>query len=188
MATQSMGGTGAAEILRRFSTTFLIEGIVLVILGLAAILLPQFASIAVALVLGWLFLIGGMIGLWTTIMARGMPGFWWSLVSGIVTVLAGLLLIGWPVSGAMSLTFILTVFLIADGVLMILFGIEHRRMMSQRWGWFIVNGVIDLILAAIIIAGLPGTAVWVLGLIIGIDLLFGGMSLISFALAARAAK
>ena len=160
---------------------------VLVILGLGAILLPQIASLAVALVLGWLFLIGGMIGLWTTIMARGMPGFWWSLISAGVTVAAGFLLIGWPVSGAMSLTFILTAFLIADGVLMILFGIEHRRLMSQRWQWFIVNGVIDLILAGIIIAGLPGTAIWVLGLIIGIDLLFGGTSLIAFALAAKRA-
>jgi uncharacterized membrane protein HdeD (DUF308 family) len=188
MATQSMGGTGAAEILRRFSTTFLIEGIVLVILGLAAILLPQFASIAVALVLGWLFLIGGMIGLWTTIMARGMPGFWWSLASAIVTIAAGAFLAASPATGTVWLTLILTAFLIADGLLMILFGIEHRRQLSQRWQWFIVNGVIDLLLAAIIIAGLPGTAVWVLGLIIGIDLLFGGMSLISFALAARAAK
>jgi uncharacterized membrane protein HdeD (DUF308 family) len=166
---------------------FLIEGIVLFVLGLAAILLPQFASLAIAVVLGWLFLIGGVIGLWTTVMMRGMPGYWWSLVSALVTIAAGVLLIGWPVSGALSLTFILTAFLIADGVLMILFGIEHRRQMSQRWGWFVVNGVIDLILAAIIIAGLPGTALWVLGLIIGIDLLFGGISLISFALAARKA-
>lgn len=183
MTTQTM--SGGPELVRRLSTTFLIEGIVLVILGLGAILLPQIASLAVALVLGWLFLIGGIIGLWTTIMARGMPGFWWSLVSALVTVIAGFLLIGWPVSGAMSLTFILTAFLIADGVLMILFGIEHRRMMSQRWGWFIVNGVVDLILAGIIVAGLPGTAIWVLGLIVGIDLLFGGMSLIAFALAAK---
>ena len=172
---------------RDITRIFLIEGIVLFVLGLAAILLPQFASLAITVVLGWLFLIGGVIGLWTTIMMRGMPGYWWSLVSGIVTVLAGLLLIGWPVSGVLSLTYILTAFLIADGLLMILFGIEHRRQMSQRWGWFVVNGVIDLVLAAIIIMGLPGTALWVLGLIIGIDLLFGGISLISFALAARSA-
>lgn len=172
---------------RDFTRIFLIEGIVLFVLGLAAILLPQFASLAITVVLGWLFLIGGIIGLWTTIMMRGMPGYWWSLASGIVTVLAGLLLIGWPISGVLSLTYILTAFLIADGVLTILFGIEHRRQMSQRWGWFVVNGVIDLVLAAIIIAGLPGSAAWMIGLIIGIDLLFGGISLISFALAARSA-
>ena len=170
-----------------FSRIFLIEGIVLVILGLAAIILPTFASLAVAIVLGWLFLIGGGIGLATTIMARGMPGFWWSLVSAIVTIAAGAFLLASPVTGTVSLTLILTVFLIADGLLLIMFGIEHRRLLSQRWQWFIVNGVLDLLLAAIIILGLPGTAVWVLGLIVGIDLLFGGMSLISFALAARSA-
>lgn len=165
----------------------LIEGIILLVLGLAAILLPQIASFTIAIVLGWLFLVGGGISFVTTIMTRNAPGFWWSFISAIVTIAAGLLLIGWPVSGVLSLTFILTAFLIADGLLMILFGIEHRRLMSQRWTWFVVNGVIDLVLAAIIIAGLPGTALWVLGLIVGIDFVFGGASLVAVAMAARKA-
>lgn len=174
--------------LRDFSRIFLIEGIVLVVLGLAAIILPQFASLAIAILLGWLFLIGGGIGLATTIMARRAPGFWWSLASAIVSIAAGAFLAASPATGTVWLTLILTAFLIADGLLMILFGIEHRRLLSQRWQWFIVNGVIDLLLAAIIILGLPGTALWVLGLIVGIDLLFGGASLIAFALAARSAE
>jgi len=173
--------------IKRFSNAFLIEGIILVVLGVAAIVLPQFASLTIDILLGWLFLIGGAIGLVTTIMARGMPGFWWVLISAIVTIAAGVLLIGWPVSGMFSLTFVLTAYLVADGIVNIMFGIEHRRLLSQRWGWFVANGVIDLILALIIVMGLPGTAFWVLGLIVGIDLLFGGMALMAFALAARKA-
>ncbi len=186
MATTST--VSVSDVLKRFSNAFLIEGVVLVILGVAAIVLPQFASLAIDILLGWLLLIGGAFGLAVTIMARDMPGFWWALISAIVTIVAGVLLIGWPVSGVFSLTFVLTAFLIADGLLMILFGFDHRRMLSQRWGWFVANGVIDLILAMIIILGLPGTALWVLGLIVGIDLLFGGMSLIAMALAARSVK
>jgi uncharacterized membrane protein HdeD (DUF308 family) len=163
----------------------LIEGIILVILGAAAVLLPQFASIAVTALLGWIFLIGGGIGLATTFAARGMPGFWWSLLSAIVTIVAGAALVGWPISGAISLTLVLTGFLIADGVLTILFGLGHRS--SRRWGWLVTNGVLDLLLAAVIIWGLPGSGLWVLGLIVGIDLIFGGGALIMLALAARTA-
>ena len=164
---------------------FLAEGIILMILGAAAIVLPQVASLAVETILGWLFLIGGGIGLATTVMARNAPGFWWALASSIASIVAGALLIGWPIRGVISLTFILTAFLVADGLFMIMYGIEHRQQLSQRWAWFIVNGVLDLLLAAIIIVALPGSAVWALGLLIGIDMLFGGYSLVAIAVKAR---
>ena len=164
---------------------FLIEGIVLVILGSAAILVPVLASLAVAIFLGWLFLIGGIVGLMSTIAGRRAPGFWWSLISAIVTIVAGAVLIGWPAGGTISLTFVLTAFLVADGILMIFFALEHQRQMSGNWGWLLGNGILDLVLAALIVWALPASAVWVPGLIVGIDLLFGGWSLISMALAAR---
>ena len=179
------GALAAASALREHWRLFLIEGIILMVLGAAAIVLPQIASLAVAIVLGWLFLIGGSIGLGTTLLARNAPGFGWAFASAIVSIIAGILLIGWPIGGIISLTYILTVFLAVDGLFMIMFGIEHRQQQSQRWGWFIVNGVLDLALAAIIIVALPNSAVWVLGLLVGIDLLFGGSSHIAIAMTAR---
>jgi uncharacterized membrane protein HdeD (DUF308 family) len=68
---------------------------------------------------------------------------------------------------------------------MIILAIAHRRELSSKWEWILVNGVIDLILAGIIISGLPGTLVWALGLLVGIDMVFGGASLITIALEAR---
>jgi uncharacterized membrane protein HdeD (DUF308 family) len=106
-------------------------------------------------------------------------------VSSLVTIVAGLALVGWPVAGAFSLTLVLTAFLIADGTLTILFGVDHRRRLSQRWGWILANGILDLILAGIIIWALPASFIWALGLIVGIDLVFGGWSLIAMALVAR---
>jgi uncharacterized membrane protein HdeD (DUF308 family) len=164
---------------------FLIEGILLLVLGAGAIIVPQIASLAVAVVLGWLFLIGGTVGLVMTVMSRRAPGFWWSLLSAIVTIAVGVVLIVWPLTGVMSLTLVLTAFLAADGALMILFGLDHRRQLSGSWGWFVVNGLVDWLLAILIVLALPDAAAWALGLIIGIDLIFGGASLVTMALAVR---
>ena len=164
---------------------FLAEGIVLLILGSAAILVPAAASLAMAMVLGWIFVAGGGVGLLTTLFGHKAPGFWWSLLSALVTLAAGAALVGWPVSGVFSLTLVLTAFLIADGILTMLFAIEHRRGLAQRWGFLFLNGILDLILAGLIIWALPASAIWALGLIVGIDLIFGGWSLVAMAMAAR---
>lgn len=187
MTTAGTGERIAVRAMHDHWKLFLTEGIVLVILGMAAILVPVLASVVVAVFLGWLFAVGGIVGLIATVMGRHAPGFWWSLISALVALAAGLALIGWPVAGAVSVTFVLTTFLVADGILMIAFGLDHRRSLSAQWGWLVVNGVVDLLLAGLIVWALPGSAVWALGLIMGIDLLFGGWSLIAMALSARKA-
>lgn len=165
---------------------FLAEGIVLVILGAAAIVLPAIATITFAIFIGWLLLISGVVGLITTLwMHRRVPGFWWSLISAFIGIVAGVLLLLWPLTGVLSLTLVLSAFFIVEGITSILYAFEHRNQLSGRWGWMLVSGIIDLILAGIIIAGLPGTALWALGLLVGINLLFGGAALIGMALAAR---
>jgi uncharacterized membrane protein HdeD (DUF308 family) len=164
---------------------FLIEGIVLVILGVAAVMLPLIATIAVAIMIGWIFLLSGVVGLLATFRMRSAPGFWWSLISGILGVVAGIVLLRWPLSGAFSLTLVLTLFLVLEGIVSIMFALEHKRELSGRWGMMLVSGVVDLILAAMIYAGLPGTAAWAIGLLVGINMVFGGSALIAMALHAR---
>ncbi|HEX4827055.1 MAG TPA: HdeD family acid-resistance protein [Xanthobacteraceae bacterium] len=173
--------------IREHWVLFLIEGIVLVVLGLSAIIIPPLATIAVTIFLGWLFLISGIVGLVTTFWARHAPGFWWSLLSAVLAIAAGIVLLGWPVRGAVSLTLLLIVFFIIEGVLSIMYALEHKKELSGQWGWMLVSGIIDLILAAIILAGLPGTAEWALGLLVGINMLFGGSAMIAMALHARTA-
>jgi uncharacterized membrane protein HdeD (DUF308 family) len=164
---------------------FLVEGIILVVLGLAAIVIPPIATLAVAILFGWLFLISGVAGLITTLRMRQTPGFWWSLVSALVGIAAGVVLLLWPLSGVLSLTLVLIVFFAIEGVATIMFAYEHKRELSGRWGWMLASGVIDLLLAAIILTGLPGTAAWALGLLVGINMLFGGTALIGMALHSR---
>jgi uncharacterized membrane protein HdeD (DUF308 family) len=174
-----------AQSIREHWVLFLIEGIVLVVLGLLAIIIPPIATIAVTIFLGWLFLISGVVGLVTTFWARHAPGFWWSLLSAALAIVAGIVLLAWPVSGAVSLTLLLIVFFTIEGVVTIMYALEHKKDLSGRWGWMLTSGIIDLILAAIILAGLPGTAAWALGLLVGINMLFGGTALIAMAMHAR---
>ena len=164
---------------------FLTEGIVLLILGILAIVVPQIATIALAVFIGWLLLVSGIVGLIATFRMRSAPGFGWSLISAILGIAAGILLLRSPVSGALSLTLILTAFLTIEGVVSILFALEHKRELSGRWGAMLFSGLVDLFLAGIIFAGLPGTAAWAIGLLIGINLVFGGSALIAMALHAR---
>src|SRR5258708_13731607 len=164
---------------------FLVEGIILVILGLAAVVVPPIATLAVELLFGWLFLIRGIAGLITTFLMRQAPGFWWSLVSAILGIAAGIVLLLWPLSGIVTLTLVLIVFFTIEGVASIMFALEHKAELSGRWGWMLASGIIDLILAVIILAGLPGTAALALGLLVGINMLFGGSALIGMALHAR---
>jgi uncharacterized membrane protein HdeD (DUF308 family) len=164
---------------------FLIEGVILTVLGLAAIIVPPLGGLFVTIFLGWLFLIAGIVGIVASVRARQAPGFGWSILSAIVAVIAGAVLLWNPLQGLVTLTYVLTAFFIVDGILMIVLAITHRRQLSGKWEWMMVNGVVDLILAAIIISGLPGTVGWALGLIVGIDMLFGGASLIGMALEAR---
>ena len=177
--------TEVSAAVREHWKAFLFEGILLVVLGLAAMILPPLASLAVTIFLGWMFLISGAAGLALTFWARQMPGFWWSLVSAALALAVGIILLAQPVQGALTLTIVVGVYFLAEGVATIMYALEHRRELSERWSWLLIAGIMDLLIAAVIITGLPGSALWAVGLLVGINLLFGGASLIGMALAAR---
>jgi uncharacterized membrane protein HdeD (DUF308 family) len=154
---------------------------------MAAIIIPPLAGLATTIIIGWLFLIGGAVGLVATAGAHQAPGFGWSMLSAAVAVLAGGILLWNPWQGLATLTFVLIAFFIVDGIAIIILALQHRRELTGRWEWMMVGGVLDLVLAAIIISGLPGTLAWALGLLVGIDLVWGGVTLIAMAIAARTA-
>ena len=170
MAINPTGDIASAfrQTIREHWVLFLSEGIALLVLGTLAIFLPGIASLAVTVVLGWLLLLSGIIGLIATFRARHAPGFWWSLLSALLGIIAGALLLGWPLQGVFSLTAVLIAFLLIEGILSIFYALEHRRGLSGRWGWMLASGLVDVVLAVILFAGLPGSAVWALGLLIGI--------------------
>src|SRR3984885_12683626 len=176
---------------------FLIEGVALILLGLLAIAVPSIADENVTGILGWLFLLSGATGLVTTYWARQAPGVLWSLVSAVLAIFVGVVLIenksqdlygglmGWPFHSAGPLRLILVLFFLVEGGASIIFAVEHRRQFSRRWAFMFASGVVDIILASIIIFALPGTSAWMLGLLVGINMIFGGSALIATGLHAR---
>jgi uncharacterized membrane protein HdeD (DUF308 family) len=175
----------AAAALHEHWVFFLVEGVVLLVLGAIAIVLPPLATLAVTILIGWLFLISGVVGLFTTFWMRQAPGFWWSLLSAVLAIVVGVLLLAAPPSGAFTLTIVLVVFFIIEGGASIMFALDHKRELSGKWGWMLASGIVDLVLGAMIFAGLPSTAAWAIGLLVGINLVFGGLALIAMALHAR---
>jgi len=180
-------GAAVANAVREHSTFFLIEGIILIILGALAIFLTPFATFAVTIILGWIFLVSGIVGLITTFGASRAPGFWWALLSALIAIGAGIILFVEPITGALSLTLVLIAFFVVEGITSIMYALEHRRELSGRWEWMLISGIVDLLLAGIIFAGFSGTAAWALGLLVGINMIFGGVALVGMAAHARSA-
>jgi len=175
----------ATVALREHWVLFLVEGVVLLVLGATAVVLPPIATLAVTILFGWLFLISGIVGLVTTFWMRHAPGFWWSLLSAALGIIVGAMLLASPVTGALSLTLVLIAFFLIEGAVSIMFALDHKRELSGQWGWMLISGIIDLVLAIMIFAGLPSTAAWAVGLLVGINMIFGGTALIAMALHAR---
>ena len=180
-------GTALANAVRKNSTLFIVEGSILVGLGALAIFVPLFAAITVNIILGSVFLVSGIIGLITTFGARQAPGFRWSLLSGLWAAAMGLILLSAPIVGDVSFTLVLILFFIVEGVATIMYSLEHRRELLGLWEWMLISGLIDLILAGVIFAGLPGTSGWALGLLVGVNFIFGGAAVVAMAVHARSA-
>jgi uncharacterized membrane protein HdeD (DUF308 family) len=177
----------AAAALHEHWVFFLVEGVVLLVLGATAIVLAPLATAVVTVLIGWLLLVSGVIGLFTSIWMRKAPGFWWSLLSALLGIVVGVMLLGSPMTGAVSLTIVLVGFFIVEGAVTIMLALDHRRELSGQWGWMLVSGLVDLVLGAMIFSGLPSTAAWAIGLLVGFNMVFGGLALMAMATAARKA-
>jgi len=176
-----------AEAIQAHWKLFLTQGIVMMILGLIAIAVPNVATLAIAIFIGWLFLIGGIVRALSVWRARSAPGFAWSLVTALLAIVLGLILVLNPLEGVLTLTMVLIVLFVVEGVAAILIALEFRRHIRQ-WGWTLFNGIVDLVLAYLIFRGWPSTAAWAIGLLVGINMLFLGVSLTMTALAGRAMR
>ena len=102
-----------------------------------------------------------------------------------LAVLAGMLLLARPMQAVLTLTIVLGAYFLAEGVATIMYALEHRREPGGRWSWLLISGLVDIAISFMVITGLPSTAEWAIGVLVGINLLFGGATLIGMALAAR---
>ena len=178
-------GRDVREAIRSHWVLFLIQGLIMAALGLMAAAEPMMATLAVEIFAGWLFVISGIVGLAGAFTAQRVPGYWWSLFTAVLSIAAGAYLISRPLAGILSLTLVVGAFFAAQGATQIITAIQHRRVLGS-WIWLVIGGIINLMLAVIIVSGWPGTAAWMLGLLFGINLFMWGMSLVMTAIGCRA--
>jgi uncharacterized membrane protein HdeD (DUF308 family) len=167
--------------------TLLFQGVAMIVLGLLAVALPVITTLAVAALIGWLLLVGGIWRAIHIFRASHAPGFGWSLALAVLAMALGIMFLLMPLPGVVTLTMLLTALFVLDGVGKILFALDLRKH-AREWGWPLASGILDLVLAALITAGWPGTAVWAIGLLVGMNMTFFGIALTVLAVAARRAR
>jgi uncharacterized membrane protein HdeD (DUF308 family) len=155
-----------------------VEGVLLILLGIAAVAMPLMAGIAATLVFAWILILTGMIGLISAFAGRAHAHLGWSLASAIIALVIGVILLVYPLAGAVALTIVIGAYLLLDGVTLIGLALDHRRRGLGPWGWLLVSGLIDVVLAAFIFfMNVIGSAVFV-GVVVGISLIFAGIALL----------
>ncbi len=166
------------DLAARRSTWLTVEGVLLIVLGLFALLAPLFAGLALAVTLGILLVVAGGIGLISAFAGRHHAHQGWSLLSAAIALVIGLVILIWPLAGAAGLTLLLGAYLLFDGVSLIGLALDHRRRADTAWGWLLVAGIVDLLLAGVVILlSATGSAV-LIGFIIGLDLIVAGIALL----------
>jgi uncharacterized membrane protein HdeD (DUF308 family) len=173
------------ERIRKHWVAALILGIVLVLLGTFAFVCTYTAAMLTVLYLGVVLLVASGVQLVEGILGRGVGNFFLHLLVAVLYFIAGVFLIEHPGRSVAGLTLVIAAVLFVEGVLRIAVALAERR---HGWGWVLLNGVISLVLGIMIWRQWPESSLWVIGLFVGIDLLFNGWSLIMLALALRGVK
>lgn len=155
------------------------EGILFLLLGFAAIALPGVMTLSLEFIVGILFIISGLAQAWRSFQAQGLKGFFLSWLSAILYLVTGILFLVYPLSGVLTLTLILATLFLVDGIFQIYQAFNYKR--YAYWGWRLLSGLMSLLLALIIFLGLPGTAIWTVGLLVGINMVFFGVAQLAIA-------
>lgn len=166
------------EIVQQWKS-FMTGGVISAILGLLAIIFPIAASITVSLFLGWLLMIAGVAQSIHAFRVKKWNGFALTLITGILALAVGAALVLYPVSGVAALTLLVAGFLFASGIFRSLTALRIRPF--DHWGSLLASGVLAIILALLVIFQFPFSAAWFIGLLVGIDLLFSGLWLMTIA-------
>ena len=156
---------------------FVFLGIALIVLGLVAVAVPLAATMAVELLVGWLFVFGGVAHVVHAVGARGAHGIWPPLFLGLLYLVGGVFFLLCPLGGMLTLTLVLAVFLALEGAGKI--GLALRRRPRAGWVWIFLAGLLSVLMAIIIWAEWPGSAAWVIGLLVGINLFYSGVALLT---------
>jgi uncharacterized membrane protein HdeD (DUF308 family) len=194
MSTTGVSETPLRKVIRHELQAIRGKWIWLVVLGIALIVLgtvllgsPVIATLATVTALGVLILLAGGIEIVGAFWCQEWSGFFLVLLSGVLGVVVGLMLLGNPIQGGIALTVLLASFLFVGGIFKAVAAIAHR---FEGWGWLLLSGAIDIALGVLIWLELPMSGLTIIGVLVGICLIFRGVSwlMVGFALKRLPAK
>lgn len=180
-----MSNGAAQNALRRHSTSYLFQAALLIVAGVVAIVFPVVASAAFVVLLGWLLIVTGVVQGIGLISGRNAPHFWIQLVSVVLGILIGALLLRNVGQGMVVISLLLIVFFMMEGLSKIIFALSVRPL--PNWFWVLASGVLGVALSALLWASMPVTALWLIGLMLGVNLIGEGASIGALAWHARKA-
>lgn len=163
------------EAVKRYSLWYLVEGVLLVVAGILAIIFPMISSIAAVVMLGWLLIISGVLQGLSLLGARHVPHFWLQLISVVLSILIGFLFLRDPAQGLLTITLLLIVFFMIEGISKVVFALTIKPF--PNWGWVLASGIVGIALSALLWANLPVTAFWLIGLLLGLQLISVGAAI-----------
>ncbi|MGA8969343.1 MAG: HdeD family acid-resistance protein [Pseudolabrys sp.] len=191
MSMSSMSVETASQVIReamrekvkRHSFWYILQSVLMILAGIMALIFPVISSVAIVIFLGWLLIFNGILQAFSLLDARHVPHFWLQLVSVVLSVLVGILFLRNPGAGLLTLTLLLIVFFMVEGISKIIFSLTIRPF--PNWGWVFASGVIGILLSFYLWANTPVTAIWLLGVLLGIGLISEGAALGNMAWQAR---
>ena len=163
-------------------TWFMILGVVLILLGIAAIAFPLATTITAKMVFGWVFLIGGVAQIIHAFSTQRWSAFLWDVLIGALYLVAGIWLAFFPLTGIFTLTLFLAVMFMIEGIFEIAMAVGLRE--QEGWIWLLISGLVSLAVGALIFAQLPDSAMWAIGLLVGINMISSGWAYFYLSLAA----
>jgi len=164
------------DIIKKSKGWFIAAGVLLIIIGLVAISLPFIAAIAIETLVGWILIISGVVQVVHSFRALNTGRCVLRLLSGILYLGIGIMFLAYPLQGILTLTLLLAILFMFEGLMKIIVALQLRPL--KTWGWLLASGIAALVIAGIIWSGWPGTAAWVIGLLVGINLIFGGWTML----------
>ena len=167
------------DAVRRYSLWYLVQGILIVVTGVLALISPWFASFAIVRLLGWFLIISGVLQGIGVIGARHAPNFWLELISAVLAIVIGLLLLRHTDAGLLFFSVLLIVFFMVEGMVKVVFALSIRPF--PNWGWVLASGVVGILLSLYLWSNLSTVSEWMLGFLLGILLISEGAALASLA-------
>jgi uncharacterized membrane protein HdeD (DUF308 family) len=163
------------ETVKRHSLWYLVQSGLMILAGILALAYPAMSSVAVVFFLGWLLIFGGILQGISLIGARHVPHFWLQLISVVLFVIVGVMFLRNPGESLLTLTLLLIVLFMVEGISKVIFALTIRPL--PNWGWVLGSGIIAILLAFYLWASIPVTAVWLIGVLLGIELICEGVAL-----------